>query len=417
MTPLLQQTYRYSWISLLLIYPAIFFMTPSRAVVLFWLPLLAGWRWMAHNRPIPKTSFNPAILLLTIMIAVSAWATPDLAFSLPKIAGLLFGIAVFYMVVDLNTLAAPQPQRNNWTITALLLLAGGFVLVGFVNFYPPLAVRLPSILHFEVNPNEVSGILTYSWPLLVALTVWHIRQQGRTAGQTQFVHSLLAGLMSVAGLIGVGILYLTTSRGGQVACLAAVGLIAIFSTRRLRAVMLGGSVVLLLAAGVYLMQAVPSAAPAEAGSNANATLQLTLANRTELWERGVKGIQDFPLTGMGMNIFRRAMPELYPLEAVSAEFDFAHAHNHLLQAALDLGVPGLFAYLWIWILAAWQLLHTWRTAPSPRLRFLALGIAASLLAHFLFGITDAIALGAKPGFLLWMLFGVAASLPTTQTTT
>ena len=35
----------------------------------------------------------------------------------------------------------------------------------------------------------------------------------------------------------------------------------------------------------------------------------------------------------------------------------------------------------------------------------------ALLAHFTFGITDAIALGAKPGFLLWMLFGLVAALP------
>jgi len=33
-----------------------------------------------------------------------------------------------------------------------------------------------------------------------------------------------------------------------------------------------------------------------------------------------------------------------------------------------------------------------------------------MLAHFIFGITDAIALGAKPGILFWMLTGLITSL-------
>ncbi|MGB1249711.1 MAG: O-antigen ligase family protein [Candidatus Promineifilaceae bacterium] len=400
----LQRAYHYSWLSLILLYPIIFFITPARSVVLLWLPLLAGWRWLAHGRPIPKTPYNPAILLLTLMVAVSAVVTPDFVFSLPKIAGLLFGIATFYVVLDVNRLAEQQVG----TVGVLLLLCGVFTLIGFANFYPPIAFRLPAALRLEVNPNEVSGILTYSLPLLLALTVWQFQQQGKTAGQAQFMHALLAGVMSIASLIGLLILYLTTSRGGQVACLVAAGLIAVLCTRRFRLLMAGVAVVLLIAVGVYFAQ-VDSAETTQA--HANATLQITLTNRIELWSRGVMGIQDFPLTGMGMNLFRRVMPTLYPLEGVSAEEDLAHAHNHLLQAALDLGLPGLFAYLALWVFSALQLTRVWHNTTQPQLRFLALGLGASLLAHFLFGMTDAIALGAKPGFLLWILFGLAAALP------
>ena len=44
------------------------------------------------------------------------------------------------------------------------------------------------------------------------------------------------------------------------------------------------------------------------------------------------------------------------------------------------------------------------------LRLLALGVLGGLLAHFLFGITDAVALGAKPGFLFWWLLAMAFGL-------
>jgi O-antigen ligase len=32
------------------------------------------------------------------------------------------------------------------------------------------------------------------------------------------------------------------------------------------------------------------------------------AGRMELWSRAIYGIQDFPITGMGMNAFRKVMP-------------------------------------------------------------------------------------------------------------
>ena len=44
-----------------------------------------------------------------------------------------------------------------------------------------------------------------------------------------------------------------------------------------------------------------------------------------------------------MNVFRRVVHALYPTVFNSPEIDVVHAHNHLLQAALDLGIPGLLA--------------------------------------------------------------------------
>jgi len=43
-------------------------------------------------------------------------------------------------------------------------------------------------------------------------------------------------------------------------------------------------------------------------------------------------------------------------------------------------------------------------------RLLALGLLGGLLAHFIYGMTDAVALGAKPGFLFWWLLGMVYGL-------
>ena len=85
-----------------------------------------------------------------------------------------------------------------------------------------------------------------------------------------------------------------------------------------------------------------------------------VSGRVELWSRALYGIHDFPFTGMGMNVFRKVMPGLYPTYMATPGFDVAHAHNHLLQAALDLGVPGLIAYLALWIGTAALLVRVYR---------------------------------------------------------
>ena len=45
-----------------------------------------------------------------------------------------------------------------------------------------------------------------------------------------------------------------------------------------------------------------------------------------------------------------------------------------------------------------------------RHRWLALGIVGSLVAFHVYGLTDTVALGAKPGVALWMLLALAAAL-------
>ncbi len=44
------------------------------------------------------------------------------------------------------------------------------------------------------------------------------------------------------------------------------------------------------------------------------------------------------------------------------------------------------------------------------MRYVALGLAGSLLAHAVYGLTDAFALGAKPGVILWILLGLTCGL-------
>jgi putative inorganic carbon (HCO3(-)) transporter len=80
-----------------------------------------------------------------------------------------------------------------------------------------------------------------------------------------------------------------------------------------------------------------------------------------------------------------------------------------LQTALDVGLPGLIAYLALLLVATalcWRLYrHGGKVEAS-----LAVGLWASLAATHLFGLTDAIALGAKVGVFLWWNLALIGAL-------
>jgi putative inorganic carbon (HCO3(-)) transporter len=111
-----------------------------------------------------------------------------------------------------------------------------------------------------------------------------------------------------------------------------------------------------------------------------------------------------------MNDFRRVMPVMYPAFLTPPDYDVAHAHNQLLHTGAELGLPGLIAYLAVLFVVAAMLVRTWRHTGDARLRWLAAGLGAGFLAFFMFGMADAIALGAKLGIVFWAALALAAAV-------
>ena len=92
------------------------------------------------------------------------------------------------------------------------------------------------------------------------------------------------------------------------------------------------------------------------------------------------------------------------------ETQVTHAHNELLQVAVDLGIPGLVGYvalLTTFALTAWRAYHA---LDDRWLRALIVGLACGMLAHQVFGLTDAFLLGTKPGVVMWVFMGLIAAL-------
>ncbi len=373
------------------------------------------------------------------MVLVSLYATYDIAVSLPKIAGMVYGLSLYYAVVQ----ACDRPRA--WHTGLSVLIVGGVGVAGLGLLGTRWSAKFPALapllgcLPLRIgglpgaaegfHPNEVAGALLWVIPLALVIAVVSFgrilnRQSAIGKHQSRIRAPFLLVIIAGASVLMTAVLLLTQSRGGLIAFSVTVLLMLLVAVRKSRW-LVGGLIASIVVAAVAIAYVGPAQILQAAfgpAANADSALSLnTLEGRVELWSRAIYGIQDFPFTGMGMNTFRRVVHVLYPLFLVGPDVDIGHAHNEFLQAALDLGIPGLVAFIAIYLGAFWMLFQVWRQARHRLLDFevgslslpfgpLALGLGGGLLAHMLYGLTDAVALGAKPGVLFWILLGLIAGL-------
>lgn len=409
---------------LLAIAPLLLFPTPGRLVALAVVPIVWLCARITTGRFIPATPINAALGLLLAMVGVSLFATTDVRFSLGKVAGTLLGALLFWAIARWLT----TPDRLKLA-TAVFVFAGGVLaVVGILgvteegksgaigSLMAQLPIRIRGVPGAErgFNPNPVAGCLVLFVPLQAALLATGAHRWLLPGGGIPGIGKAMVGIQALLLCLTAGTVLLMRSRGASWGLMAAIIVFFICQSRRVRLVAaVTGVVVVVLLLGLgpraFLRQVIVFSGPGEAESRLF-VMEHTVASRVDLWSRAVAGIRDYPVTGMGMNMFRKIMPVRYPVSRADYEADVPHAHNNVLQAALDLGIPGLVAYLWLWLVAGALLVGVYRRATDRLYRAMAGGIGIGLLAHFLFGIADAIPLGAKVGVLFWLTLALTVSL-------
>jgi putative inorganic carbon (HCO3(-)) transporter len=400
--------------------------------------LVAIWllRWAVRREPWPVTPLNGPLLLFALMVPVGIWASPFSELTLPKATGLVLGLAVFRAVAfTVRSHRTLGPAVLLFCLLGLGILAAGVLgatwsakvgpVYELTRRIPRLIQHLPESQADAVNPNQLAGAPTLYLPLALALVFGYRFSRRAVVGPLFGLIGSLLFLMLVAGT-----LLLTQSRSGWIggaaggwALLSLAGLTA----RRRWARWLGVTLpilAVLAVAGAILYLGPQALGKSLLGKETASPVEevvgsITLEGRVEIWSRALYAIQDFPFTGCGLGTFRRVVPVLYPLFTIPPDTDIAHAHNIFLQTVLDLGIPGLVAYLallWTALALCWRVALT----PPPRggaaegggggVRALALGLAAGLVALHVYGLTDALALGSKPAVVFWYALGLVAAL-------
>lgn len=419
---------QWHWVWIALAAPFLIFPTVTRSFAMLIIPAVWIVGLLARREPpLPRTPLNPAILLLAVMVLVSLFATYDFAQSFPKVMGMILAFGVYFATVRVTRCFVGWwgaaivfcTLTVGMAALALVTVRWSAKIPGIGTFVAGLQPRVVGLQGATggVSPNELAGVLVWGIPLLMMLTlaIWMRRTQvSEMLGARKAMLALV--LLIAATIFTFTILVLTQSRGGYLGLFVAlVAMFLVVLSWRWRIVLAVGSVVVVIIAILFL-NPLASASPIENTDVLAVEAAIdTLEGRLEIWSRAIYGIEDFVFTGMGMNTFRRVVHVLYPLFLIGPDSDIAHAHNEFLQAALDLGVPGLIAFVALYIGAAMMLGAVWTCARAVIPDTFAVcatvvGLGAGLLAHLVYGMTDAVTLGAKPGFMFWILLGLIAGL-------
>ena len=349
-------------------------------------PSLGGWR--------PQVRIGWKQLLDGVIVAMGIAVVAFLAW--PGAGGGLGAAVVVTLVAGASTVVMFAPVRSvlrTPLLTATIIW--GAILAAVV------AVGL-----------AVSITVAYVVLLTLAVGAGVMLQLRAATGATDAERMWVAFLLLGCTLVVAGSIVVTQSRGGWFA--AAVGLVAlaffICLPRGFRWLGLPAAGALAVA-GTLIFYGDVAWLPRLVGDMTGKA-----GFRQELWRVGISALQDWRWTGMGFNFFRSEARLNYPF-AIGAQgsptipltWDVSHPHNWLLNVGVDLGVPGLIAFIALWLLHGAGLVRAGRQQAGWEGR-VAWGLLAGSVALLVFGLSDSLPLGSKLGMIIWPMLALGQLL-------
>lgn len=362
----------------------------------------------------PSLRFWTTFLVAMVVVAwSSSAATQD---SVSHFAGVMLGVLVMAVVYRWSV---DRPNSAPSLAAGIVVLGIGALVVGastvFVDpgrlaavglesiarlyqWLPTVELPLPGVgtiatpetTRQHVNPNALAVTA-----LMVVFPAWALaRATFRSSGTT-----LLLSVGAIGAFTASIVLLGSLSRGGIVAAVATIAVFTFARHARHRWATAMFAVIILMMSMTAILGDVRNLQVDSTSSQVSDTLSV----RKAIWKESLIQIGRHPFRGAGLNVFHE-IPWLYSVNTVSNRYEVAHAHNTFIQVALDVGIPGLVAYIGL-------LVTTLRRAGSlspdgSPLAACAVGAGLTLVAVHIFGATDAVALGAKVSVLTWALTGL-----------
>lgn len=310
---------------------------------------------------------------------------------------------LFLTILLTTTIALLALTATQWHVKSVALEP-------IIRLLPTIPYRdyLPDAM-LSFNPNEIAGALAWLCPLSLGLVFYPWGKMAR-------------GLSALGGGLALLALFLGQSRFalGGVLLAWCVGAWLLPQQTRTRALLLAVGVGFIALEGAILFNRLPFnladsdfigaqnfQQSSDGLSNRDET---TFSTRFQIWESGLKMLRDYPLTGVGMSLFRsvaRREPYIIPHYA-QTNTSPPHAHNEWIDMGAEMGLLGLGVFIGWHLVAAYLLWQGGRSEPREA-RVICICVALGLMAHALFGIGDAIRIWDRFGFLFWWLLGLAAA--------
>jgi O-antigen ligase len=269
-----------------------------------------------------------------------------------------------------------------------------------------------------INPDRFSGFLEMVLPLAVtgAFAAWRSGVLPHEASGGKALKAAAALTVAVTCLSGIVVSLSRAGFSGAIVSLAVLLLIALFAPGA-RLASAGIPVTRRITAGLAAIAATSAAflflptdeLIARFGLAVASSQSLSGETRLELWRDTRKLIAAYPLTGSGLGTYESALMR-FKTAAPMRTADYAH--NDYLQAAAELGIAGAaIGLIWIALVFARTLRASTSPVPGSPNRYLALGLAGSMVAILIHSLVDFnLYMPAEAMVFAWIC-GLAASSP------
>lgn len=403
---------------------------PNRifGLLMFIPPMIA--RLILYRRLWKPTPLDPFFVIFLALCVISVYTAPYTRGNI-TLGGELFQASVPYNnilpfrplmgMLLVISMADAAWRRQNLNVLIWISIALG-LLIGILGLsasqwttkstlFLPFLDLLPRITQFPganggFNVNEIGGAMAWLTPLMATIAIMAWRNADPTRwGWIQRISATTAFILLISAL------FFGQSRFALIGVILALAIIIYFlmpkgNPRRWAYIALAIFTIVELLIFAKILDTESTASSLAQRDEDSVTSRLLI------WGSGLAMIEDYPLTGVGMNMFRdNPLREAYPVEGyLVGERILPHAHNELIQVGADLGLPGLFVFI------AWHAVLLWmffKVLRSQRENWIALawvvGVTTALLSHAVFGMGDAITLWDRFTFLFWWVMGLGAA--------
>jgi len=328
--------------------------------------------------------------LYAVVIVLSLGYAINVAYSLGEMrAELLYPLILFWLGLNIV-----RDEATYFRLT-VILIGGNFLLVAYSLAITALGQTTKDGLVGTLN----AGVGTYSTYLitvmpLIALYAW------RCWVRRQKMLSLVLSALLLAGLIS---LYFTLNRQGVLVLIVELGAVTAlssvssgFSFAKVRPFLAA----LGLATALFFMvsaQRAPAPDTSPSASVGSVGQSIKTDVRWQLWQSTLKDISKSPLTGGG---FGQRVFMMRP--GFNPDLTWWHAHNMVLNKGLQMGVPGMLAFLLLFLSAPWALRKGLGSDPASQ-QIAAVGIALAL-GVFLKNMSDDF-FTRDCAYLYWIIIG------------
>jgi putative inorganic carbon (HCO3(-)) transporter len=365
--------------------------------------------WYRNGAPFLKV-FRPVRTRLDRPIAIFVFigflSTLTSVSFLLSLDGFFFKLAELIMTYFMVVEVLSDRKKVGRMLKAMLLIMPLVIIDGFYQFatgvdfirhYPPCNGRMQASFH---SPNDFAGWLVVMTPLALSLACFRGGNWPDFSGRSGWLKKMVRPALCTLTVLLTVCLILTYSRGAWIAFLVSIVFLGVLCYRKL----------LLILAPV--MAALPFIVSHSIKERAVSLMELAdtgVLVRLQVWKGVLNIIRDFPLTGCGLNTYTIVAPKYKIFEG----FFECYPHNAYLHMAVESGILGLAAFIWVMFALFKGVLAARKKISDGFLRALLMGLLAGLLGFLVHSCFDTNFYALKLGVLMWFVIGLIVAVQRT----